>query len=147
MDFFDKLGKKATQTYKDATEKTGKLAKEAKLKMLISDDKSQIEEIYAEIGKKVYQKHIREENIDIKEELLEECSKIDVLSDEIETARMDILQLKDKKQCKNCFYEIEKEDNYCSHCGAKQEIEEVKEVEVVPQEENNSEKQEDGNEE
>lgn len=142
MEFFDKIGKKASQTYKEATEKTGKLAKEAKLKMLISDDKSKIEEIYEQIGKKVYEKHIREEDISIKEELLEECSKIDVLSDEIETARMDILHLKDRKQCPNCYYEIEKEYHFCPNCGVKQEEipeekTEVKEVEIVenPEEE------------
>lgn len=140
MDFFDKLGKKATQTYKDAAEKTGKLAKEAKLKMLMNDNKEKIQELYEQIGKKVYEKHIREENISIKEELLEECSKIDVLSDEIEAARMDILQLKDRRQCSNCYCEIDKEDNFCPNCGVKQEkepeeeIEEVKEVEVIEKE-------------
>lgn len=140
MDFFDKLGKKASQTYKTTAEKTSKLAKEAKLKMLISDNKSKISEIYEEIGKKVYEKHIREENINIKEELEEECSKIDVLSDEIETARMDILNLRDKKQCEQCYYEIDIDYNYCPNCGAKQEkeeveSEEVKEVEVIPTQE------------
>ena len=35
MDFLDKLGKKASQTY----EKTSKLAKEAKLKMAINEKK------------------------------------------------------------------------------------------------------------
>ena len=32
MEFFDKLSKKASDTYKGAAEKTGKLAKETKLK-------------------------------------------------------------------------------------------------------------------
>lgn len=137
MEFFDKLGKKASETYKEAAQRTSKLAKETKLKILINDDKSKISDSYQEIGKKVYEKHIREEDINIKEELIEECSKIDVLSDEIETARMDILNLRDKKQCPHCFYEIDLEYNYCPNCGEKQEKEEqeAKEVEILEEQE------------
>ena len=61
MEFFDKLGKKATEAYKITADKTGKLAKETKLKIKISDLKSQINDLYEEIGKNVYQKHIRED--------------------------------------------------------------------------------------
>ena len=38
MEFFDKLGKKASETYKEAAQRTSKLAKETKLKMLINDE-------------------------------------------------------------------------------------------------------------
>ena len=62
MEFFDKLTKKASETYKGAAEKTGKIAKEAKLKLKISDNKSKINDIYEEIGKKVYQKHASNED-------------------------------------------------------------------------------------
>ena len=85
MEFFDKLGKKASEAYKVTADKTGKLAKEAKIRMKINEMKGQIKDIYVEIGKKVYEKHVREENIDIKKDLEEECTKIDVLSDEIES--------------------------------------------------------------
>ena len=61
MEFFDKLSKKASDTYKGAAEKTGKLAKETKLKIKINDNKSKINVLYQEIGKKVYQKHIDEQ--------------------------------------------------------------------------------------
>ena len=45
MDFFDKLGKKASEAYKVTADKTGKLAKEAKLRMKISELKSQINDM------------------------------------------------------------------------------------------------------
>ena len=51
MEFFDKITKKATETYKGAAEKTGKIAKEAKLKLKINDNKSKINDLYQEIGK------------------------------------------------------------------------------------------------
>lgn len=121
MDFFDKLGKKASETYKGAAEKTGKIAKETKLKMAINENKSKINDIYKEIGAKVYEKHIREEEINIDNKLTEDCMKIDVLADEIEDYRKEILELKDRKQCKKCSKEMDVEFNYCPNCGEKQD--------------------------
>ena len=99
MDFFDKLSQKASETYKITAEKTSKIAKEAKLKMKMNENKSDIEEIYKEIGKKVYEKHIRRENIDIEKELEDECTKIDVLSAEIESIIVHLHLLSVHKQC------------------------------------------------
>ena len=138
MGFFDNLGKKASRAYDVTAEKTSKIAKEAKLRMKINENKSDINDIYKEIGKKVYEKHVREENIDIKTELEEECTKIDVLSAEIETCLKTILELKEKKQCENCHSEIDLDNIFCPKCGAKQPEIEVKEAEVVDIE-NNSE--------
>ena len=131
MDFFNKIGKKVSETYDATAEKTSKLAKEAKLKMKINENKSNINEIYQEIGKKVYEKHVREENIDIKTELEEECTKIDVLSAEIETCLKSILELKDRKQCPKCHTELELNAKFCVNCGEKQLDAEVKDAEVI----------------
>ena len=131
MGFFDTLGKKATEAYNVTTKKTGELAKEAKLRMKINENKSNINDLYKEIGKKVYEKHVREENIDINTDLEEECTKIDVLSAEIETCLKSILELKEKKQCENCHAEIELNASFCPKCGEKQPVEEVKVAEVV----------------
>ncbi len=135
MGFFDNLGKKASAAYDATAEKTSKLAKEAKLRMKINENKSEIADIYKEIGKKVYEKHVREENIDIKSELEEECTKLDVLSAEIETCLKSILELKEKKQCEQCHTEIDLDATFCPKCGAKQPEIEVKEAEVVGVEE------------
>ena len=144
MEFLDKLTKKATETYKGAAEKTGKIAKEAKLKMKINDNKSKINDLYQEIGKKVYQKHTADEQICIKKDLEEECAKIDILSAEIETYHEEILNLSDVKACINCKETIDKEAKFCPKCGAEQpaneEKQEVMEVEIVKEkkEENQS---------
>lgn len=139
MEFFDKLGQKASEAYKATADKTGKLAKEAKLRMKIGELKSQINDIYKEIGKKVYENHVREEKENLEKELEEECTKIDVLSAEIESNLKQCLELKDKKQCPQCFAEIEKNVKFCPKCGAKQEEIEAKEVEVLEKEETNHE--------
>ena len=119
MEFFDKLSKKASDTYKGAAEKTGKLAKETKLKIKINDNKSKINVLYQEIGKKVYQKHIDEQEICIKKDLEEECTKLDVISDEIDSILKECIDLKDKKVCQNCHKEIEKTMNFCPECQTK----------------------------
>ena len=129
MGFFDDLSKKASETYKNTAEKTNRLTREMKLKSLINDDKNKIEKIYAEIGKKVYEKHIREENIDIKAELAEECSKIDAYSKEIEDMNVEMLALKDLRICKKCAAEISTSAKFCPKCGAVQE--EIKPTETV----------------
>ena len=144
MEFFDKLGKKASEAYKMTADKTGKIAKEAKLKMKMADLKGQANDIYMEIGKKVYEKHVKEETLDIKKELEEECTKLDVISDEIDSILKECIDLKDKKVCQKCYSQIEKNMKFCPECGAKQEEteknEDVKQVEVV-EETNNDEKE------
>lgn len=113
MGFFNDLGKKTSQT-------TSKIAKETKLKLKITDNKGKIKNIYEEIGKKVYQNHIREEKINLKEIVENECSQIDDLSKEIEDAKKEILVLNHKKVCKKCFAEIEDSAQFCPQCGEKQ---------------------------
>lgn len=138
MDFLNKLSKKASEAYKVTADKTGKLAKEAKLKMKINELKNEITEVYEEIGKMIYENHVREEKQDVAKELEEKCTKIDCLSDEIESILKQCLELKDKKQCPNCYVQIDKEVKFCPECGTKQEgnVEEpAKEVEVVTENE------------
>lgn len=136
MEFFDKLGKKASEAYKVTADKTGKIAKETKLKFKIGELRTQINDIYEEIGKKVYEKHVREEELCIKKDLEEQCTKIDLLSDEIDSLLKECLELKDKKQCPNCYKEMEKENKFCPNCGEKQTDEPAKEVEVLEKLEN-----------
>ncbi len=117
MGFFSDIGKKTSEA-------TSKIARETKLKMKINENKGKITDIYEEIGKKVYEKHVREESVDIKADLNEECSKLDALSKEIEDARLEILKLNQKRICPNCSAEIERNSQFCPKCGQKQEPEE-----------------------
>ena len=113
MGFFNELGKKTSKA-------TTKITRETKLKMKINENKEKIRELYEEIGTIIYEKHIREEDINIKEELNEQCSKLDDLSKEIEQDRMEILKLNNKKMCIKCFAEIESDMKFCPKCGKKQ---------------------------
>lgn len=132
MDFFDKLGKQASKTYKYTTEKTSKIAREAKLKMQMNEHKGQIEDLYNKIGKKMYEHHIQNNDIDvdIESEVEDYYIEIDELCDRIEEERKEILTLKEKKQCPNCFCEIELDYNYCPNCGDEQKEDDVQDYNI-----------------
>ena len=78
MDFFDKLGKKASETYKVTAEKTTKIAKETKLKLEISNYKSNMEDLYKIVGKKIYQKYAAQEEMQL-EDIQDELNKLDTI--------------------------------------------------------------------
>ena len=140
MGFFNDIGKKTTET-------TSKIAKEAKLKLKINENKGKIKELYETIGKQIYENHVKELKND-DDIIKENCSKIDELSSEIEAARKEILTLNHKKLYKKCFAEIEDNAVFCSKCGEKQEMEEtifekaaekLEEVEILPENEDKKE--------
>lgn len=121
MGFLDEVSKKASDVYKGAADKTNKLARESKLKSKINQNKTAISGLYSDIGKKVYEKHVKQENVDINVDLAEECKKIDELSAEIEECSNEILECRNKKKCPNCATELERDAKFCHVCGAKQE--------------------------
>ena len=118
MEFFNKISEKASTAYKVTAAKTGKLAKEAKLRLKMSNLKSQINDIYLDIGAKIYEKHLLKEDIN---DLEEECTKIDILTNQIEEILNECLELNNKKQCLKCFAKIDKDCKFCPECGTKQE--------------------------
>lgn len=141
MGFFNDLSKKTTET-------TNKIAREAKLKMKINENKGIIKDLYETIGRKVYENYVREENIDIREFINDDCLKIDKLSNEIKEARKEVLELSNKKMCKKCFAEIEKNTMFCPKCGEKQTEEKtvfekaeekLEKVEIAPENEKEAE--------
>ena len=94
--------------------------------------KQKVEDLYNEIGKKLYENHVRAEKIDIVSKIEDICKEIDAYADEIELTRKEILKLKDLKQCKKCNYEMELEYKFCPNCGEEQK-------EVLENKEENSE--------
>ena len=136
MEFFEKLGRKASETFNSAAEKTNKIAGETKLKLKINDCKSKINDLYKEIGKTVYQKFVVDGAFDVKEDIAEQLEKISAFTDEIEGYEKQILELSSMKQCVKCKNKIEKKAKFCPECGAEQPEEVVGEAEVVEPEEN-----------
>lgn len=126
MEFFDKLSKKASETYKFTKEKTSQISSELKLKGKISEYKESIENLYTEIGKCVYNAHKNGEEVS-REEITHKCEEIARTEEEIEKAEAEILALKKIKKCVNCGAELNEKDEFCSKCGKEQpKVEEIK---------------------
>lgn len=122
MDFFEDLGNKITQTYNAASEKTGKIAKEAKLKSNIADANGKINEEYKKIGKKIYEEYLNRREEETVAGLIEEFKEIDKNKEEIAKAEDEILALKDRRKCINCGTEFETKYEYCPKCGTKNNV-------------------------
>ena len=138
MDFFEKLGKKATETFNSAGEKANKIAGDAKLKIKINECKSKIKDAYQDIGKIVYQKYVLDGNLDVKEEIKDQLDKISALTDDIEKYENERLQLSNMKQCEKCKTKIDKNAKFCPSCGAEQPEEPIQEAEVLNEEAENA---------
>ncbi len=134
MDFFNKLGKKASETYQVTKEKTVKFSEEMKLRSKINDAKNKITDLYEEIGQCVYNqfKTNLEEG---KEDIANKCEEIAQQFDEISKLETQILSLKEVKKCTKCGEEIGTKDAFCSKCGKEQLQTEKVEVKVEVQQE------------
>ena len=131
MEILEKIGDAASKTYKYTAEKTSKIAKETKIKMQINEYKREIKDIYLEIGETVYEKFNVDEKLDLNE-INKKCEAIQSLSNKIIECKDEILKLNERKQCKNCYEEIEIEANYCPNCGFSQE----KDIEIEEEKQN-----------
>lgn len=129
MDFFNKLGKKASETYQVTKEKTVKFSEEMKLKGKINDAKNQVTNLYEEIGQHVYNQY-KTNTEEGKEEISKKCEEISRQFDEMAKLEAQILALKEVKKCTKCGAEIGKKDDFCSKCGKEQPKTEKVEVKV-----------------
>ncbi len=131
MDFFNKLGKKASETYQVTKEKTVKFSEEMKLKGRMNEAKNKITNLYEEVGEHVYHQ-FKTNTEEGKEEILVKCEEISAQFDVISKIESDILALKEVKKCVKCGAEINKKDDFCSKCGKEQPKVEKVEVQVQP---------------
>lgn len=128
MDFFSKLGKKASETYQATKEKASSISDELKLKGKISEQKEKIEKIYKEIGEIVYN-DIKEGKDSSRDIVMPKCDEISKAKDEISKLETEILAVKKIKKCVECGEELDLNAEFCSKCGKEQPKIEKVEVE------------------
>ena len=102
MDFFNKLSKKASETYQFTKDKTTKISGELKLRNKINECKNKIEGIHEEIGRMVFAQY-KSNTMGELEEIKGKCEEIDKLNEEISTAETAILELKEIKVQKDTY--------------------------------------------
>ncbi len=140
MDFLNKLGKKASETYQVTKEKASNLSEEIKTKGKISEYKEKIEDNYTEIGKLVYNE-VKEGKDVSKDIVMSKCESIKIAEEEISKLQHQLLAIKKVKKCIECGTEINIDSEFCSKCGKaqpkvekveiKEEPKDVKEAEVI----------------
>lgn len=139
-----KVGKTATDTYNTVADKSGKIIEGTKIKISISDKENEIEDIFLNIGKTVYDMYKKGE--DVGREFTKESKKIEKIEKEVEHMQDRFLHNKGLRKCSICGEVIELESSFCGYCGQKQkpvkikveegkteEKEENKEDKVCPQ--------------
>ncbi|MGN1330190.1 MAG: zinc ribbon domain-containing protein [Clostridia bacterium] len=123
MGFLDGLSKKSAEISSSLQESMNKSQRESRCKKTINENKSKIEKIYFEIGKKVYE--TREVNEELMTYINTKIEEIDTMSKENEELRKEVLLLNNKKLCPNCGAEVDINTTFCPQCGKEQEKIEV----------------------
>ncbi|MDD3303514.1 MAG: zinc ribbon domain-containing protein [Clostridia bacterium] len=125
MEFMDRVtkiskivGKTATDTYNTVADKSGKVFEDAKLKLSIADKETEIEKVYEEMGKTIYDSYKNGE--DIGKVFTKEAKKIDKFLAEIDDMNKKILFNKGLRACDSCGEIISNECTFCQSCGKKQ---------------------------
>lgn len=117
-DSLSKIGKYLEEGVSSVAYKSENLVEISKLNLTLSSQEKHIDEIYLKIGKKIYKDY--KENKITDKGILEKCEEIEVINKDIEGIKKKILKYKDKKQCKKCGTEMEKEAGFCPKCGREQ---------------------------
>lgn len=138
MEFFNKLGKKASQTYQATKEKATNLSDELKLKGKISEKKEKMEKLYKEIGEIVFNE-VKDGKDASRDVILPKCDEISKIKDEISKLEAEILAVKKMKKCTNCGTEMDINAEFCSKCGKEQPKVEKIEIKEEPTQAENAE--------
>lgn len=128
-----KVGDTASNTYNTVADKSGKLIEETKLKIAISERQTDIDEIYEEIGKAVYNSYKSGE--DVGKEFTKQAKQIDKLNDDIAEMNKKILYNKGLRVCGNCGVTIPLDSKFCTDCGEKQKAVKLKEEKKITKKE------------
>ena len=101
MGFFDQIGKKATEMYQGAKDKTSQISGELKLKSKISEEKDKITNFYSELGKMVFEEYTKNGDA-FSNEVANKCREIIASKEAIENLNKEIMALKDTIACLKC---------------------------------------------
>ncbi len=112
---FEVFGKKVKQFGKDTVEEVQKMNEVRQLNNKVSDTKKQINNLYTEIGKKLYEQYKEAPFSGFETEI----ETINEKSDLIEELKEQIRKVKGVVLCPCCNMEVGEKERFCSNCGNK----------------------------
>ena len=117
MSWFDHLSGAVTKATRDLSGKAQELADTAKLNSKISDAKSLMKRVYAQIGEEYYKAH----KDDADNEFAEKFRMISEAEESIAAYRSELDRMKGTVRCTSCGASVSKDALFCPKCGAKVE--------------------------
>ena len=112
----DKIKDTITTTAGVVAKKSSELYERAKISLTITGIKNDIDKLYNEIGKMVYEGR----NDEMPSELIEQkCNEIDEKFEAISALRSERAAYKNVKVCPACGAEVSPQSTYCANCGEK----------------------------
>lgn len=117
MDFFERLNSILTEVGKEAEQKVKEVSDNVRLNTKIREEKAAIKECMEKIGRMYYEEQ-KGEGTGIYQETFDQIQKS---REAIRKAQKELEELKKKTTCQSCGAPMQKEDLFCSRCGAKRE--------------------------
>ncbi|ERI95206.1 hypothetical protein HMPREF1982_00431 [Clostridiales bacterium oral taxon 876 str. F0540] len=117
-DNLSKIGKYIEEGVSNVAYKSENLIEISKLNMAISSEEKMIDDIYIKIGQKVYKDY--KENKVIDKSLKDKCEEIVEIEKDVNSLKKKLLKIKDKKACKKCGTEMDRDAEFCPKCGKEQ---------------------------
>lgn len=119
MAFFERLGKRITDTSQEVAQKTKDLTGVIRLSNTISEKEKQILQLYQELGQAYFEGHRNDSDSDSDSNVQPIIDQLNQLHKEIIMAQEEIKQLKGVQKCPACGVEIPLHATFCNACGAK----------------------------
>lgn len=120
MSIFDKVKKGMLDGTKTIKEISTEMTEMTRLKVSLSKEKAQLEELYYDLGKILYASYEKDKDIkDIPEVVLKALTNIRQTHLRIAEYEHRIEFLKGILKCNQCGNEVNEEDKFCSNCGGK----------------------------
>ena len=138
MSFLKDLSKMISETAKEAAKKSSNLVGSTKISMQMDKCQEEIDNVFYEIGKSLFENYEQEDWVKGKFE--KKISQIKELQENIEKFRKEIAKMKNIRVCESCECEIDKDALFCPKCGTKSIVKE--ETEEDSNEENRTEESE-----
>lgn len=102
---------------KSVVKKSESFIEQSKLKLAQNDIEKKMNDVYAAIGKYVYEQHMA--GAEFTDEVGENCAALDELSDELNEINAQLAEAKSAVICPECSSLNSVESLYCSKCGAR----------------------------
>lgn len=119
MSFFDKFGKKVEEATQVATKKSTELVEITKLNASIKAEEQKIQELYREIGEKVYEDFCIDN--ETYGDLDKICVQIKDSHSKIDQLKAKVREIKNVKLCSNCNAQVSSSSAFCDQCGTRLE--------------------------